>query len=68
MMCWDYNTHDVFVGELVETHVDEQVLTDGKIDLSKAHPILFDLSSRQYWRLGPAVGKCWSVGKSLKEK
>jgi flavin reductase (DIM6/NTAB) family NADH-FMN oxidoreductase RutF len=62
----DYDTHEVFVGELIQTHVDENVLTEGKIDLSKVNPIFFDLSSLEYWSLGPSVGKCWSVGKSLK--
>ena len=26
------------------------------------------MSSLKYWRLGPAVGDCWNVGKSLKGK
>jgi hypothetical protein len=42
------------------------VLTNGKIDLSKLRPLLFDMASVKYWRLGEAIGNCWNVGKSLK--
>ena len=59
-------THDIFIGELVQTYADEGVMTDGKIDIAKVRPLLFDMASLKYWRLGPAVGKCWNAGKSLK--
>jgi flavin reductase (DIM6/NTAB) family NADH-FMN oxidoreductase RutF len=62
----DLKTHDIFIGELVETYADDSVLTSGKIDVAKLRPLLFDMASVQYWRLGPALGKCWNVGKALK--
>ncbi len=64
----DYPTHDIFIGELVQTYVDDSVMTQGKIDISKVKPLLFDMASVKYWRLGPSVGDCWKVGKSLKKK
>ncbi len=64
----DFPTHDVFVGEIVETYVEESVLTNGKVDLAKVRPLLFDMASVQYWSLGTPVAKCWSVGKTLKVK
>ncbi len=63
----DFNTHDIFIGELVQTYVDDRVMTNGKIDISKLRPLLFDMASMQYWSLGAAVGKCWNVGKALKK-
>jgi flavin reductase (DIM6/NTAB) family NADH-FMN oxidoreductase RutF len=54
---------DVFIGEIVETYADENVLTDGKVDLSKVNPLLFDMTSVQYWSLGKAAGKCWNIGR-----
>lgn len=42
-------------------------MTDGRIDIAKLRPLLFDMASVQYWRLGPVVGHCWNVGKSLKK-
>ncbi len=64
----DYDTHDIFVGRLVQTYAQEEVLVGGKIDIAKVRPLLFDMSSIKYWRLGPAIGKCWSAGKALKAK
>jgi flavin reductase (DIM6/NTAB) family NADH-FMN oxidoreductase RutF len=59
----DARTHDVFVGEIVATWADPAVLTDGRIDLGKVRPLLFDMSSREYWTLGPSIARCWSEGK-----
>jgi hypothetical protein len=64
----DFTTHDIFIGELIQTYAEDDVLTGGKIDVAKLRPLLFDMASVKYWRLGPAVGKCWNVGKSLKSK
>jgi flavin reductase (DIM6/NTAB) family NADH-FMN oxidoreductase RutF len=64
----DFTTHDIFIGELVQTYADDGVMTDGKIDISKLRPLLFDMASKRYWSLGGSVGNCWSAGKSLKSK
>lgn len=64
----DYTTHDIFVGELVQTYSDDKVMTDGKIDIAKLKPLLFDMASVKYWRLGSAAGNCWNAGKSLKRR
>jgi flavin reductase (DIM6/NTAB) family NADH-FMN oxidoreductase RutF len=64
----DYATHDIFIGELVQTFAADSVMSGGKIDIAKLRPLLFDMASVQYWRLGPAVGPCWKVGKALKRK
>jgi flavin reductase (DIM6/NTAB) family NADH-FMN oxidoreductase RutF len=64
----DYKTHDIFVGELVQTYADDSVMKDGKIDIAKLRPLLFDMSSIQYFSLGQPVGKCWNVGKALKRQ
>lgn len=63
----DFSTHDVFIGELVQTYADDQVVADGKIDIARLRPLLFDMASVKYWRLGPPVGDCWKTGKSLKK-
>lgn len=63
----DFETHDIFIGELVQTHVAEDVLSEGKIDIARLRPLLFDMASMNYFRLGPAIGQCWNVGKSLKK-
>jgi len=62
----DFPKHDVFVGEIVETHCDEHILTDGVVDFSKVHPILFAMNDRSYWKLGDRFAKAWNIGKELK--
>lgn len=64
----DFSTHDIFVGELVQTHADESVVLNGNIDIASLKPLLFDMASKQYWSLGQPLGKCWNAGKSLKRK
>lgn len=62
----DYPSHDVFIGEIVQTHAEAEVLVDGKVDIARLRPLLFDMASKQYWSLGEAVANCWNVGKQLK--
>ena len=61
-------THDLFVGEVVGTYANVEVLTNGAVDIAKLKPLLFDMSSRKYWSLGEPVAKCWSVGKDFDAK
>ncbi len=64
----DFSTHDIFVGELVQTYADESVIANGLIDIAKLNPLLFDMHTKQYWAVGKVLGKCWSAGKALKSK
>ncbi|WP_428565760.1 MAG: flavin reductase family protein [Solidesulfovibrio sp. DCME] len=59
----DLPAHEVFVGELVASHVAEGCLHDGKVDLEKARPLLFDYSSGWYFSLGEPVAPCWRAGR-----
>jgi len=63
---YDLPTHDIFIGEIVETYADESILAEGSIDIAKLKPLLFDMASRKYWALGGPIAQCWSVGKELK--
>jgi flavin reductase (DIM6/NTAB) family NADH-FMN oxidoreductase RutF len=61
----DFPSHDVFVGRVVTTYCDEAILTDGVVDFSKVHPILFVMNDRSYWKLGRKFAKAWKTGKEL---
>jgi flavin reductase (DIM6/NTAB) family NADH-FMN oxidoreductase RutF len=63
----DFPTHEIFIGELVNTYADESVISEGKVDIALLRPLLFDMASKRYWSLGSSLGKCWSVGKELKK-
>jgi flavin reductase (DIM6/NTAB) family NADH-FMN oxidoreductase RutF len=41
---YDTPTHDLFIGEIVETYADAAVLNNGKVDLARVRPLLFDMS------------------------
>jgi flavin reductase (DIM6/NTAB) family NADH-FMN oxidoreductase RutF len=62
----DFPRHDLFVGEIVGTYADAAVLTDGRIDLAKVRPLLFDMPSRGYWALGERLADAWEIGKALR--
>ncbi len=64
---YQLETHDVFIGEIVATYADEDVLTNGSVDLAKVRPLLFDMHSLQYWSVGRPVGKCWNAGKAYRK-
>jgi flavin reductase (DIM6/NTAB) family NADH-FMN oxidoreductase RutF len=65
---YDTPTHDLFIGEILETYAEESVLTEGKVDIAKVKPLLFDMSSIKYWSLGEPIAGCWMVGKQMKNK
>jgi len=65
---YDTPTHDLLIGEIVQTYADDSVLAEGKVDITKVKPLLFDMGSIKYWSLGDVVANCWSIGKKLKRK
>ncbi len=55
-----------YFGRIVNTVADESILNpEGKIDLSKFHPITYDTSTMGYYALGERVGQAFSDGKRL---
>jgi flavin reductase (DIM6/NTAB) family NADH-FMN oxidoreductase RutF len=61
----DFPTHDIFIGEIIETYCDEQCLRDGVVDFSRVQPILFIMNDRSYWKLGERFAGAWEIGKEL---
>ncbi len=62
---WDVET-GYLIGEIVASQADESILTDGKVDLGKLRPIIFDPSFNAYRVVGEIVGKAFSDGLKLK--
>ena len=54
------------VGEIVNMSADESVLTDGKVDLAKLLPVIYDSSTNAYRVVGDSVGTAWQSGKAIK--
>ena len=57
----------ILVGEVVNMSADECILTDGKVDLEKLQPIVFDAAAMSYRSIGSEVGKAWGSGKKYTE-
>lgn len=54
------------IGDIVNISVDERILTDGKIDPSKAEFISYDPVNHKYLLIGEAVGNAFKDGLKLK--
>ena len=55
------------VGEIVNVSADERVLSeDGRIDVSKLDPIVFDPVNNEYLKLGEKAGDAFQAGMRFK--
>jgi flavin reductase (DIM6/NTAB) family NADH-FMN oxidoreductase RutF len=68
----DMKTHDIFIGEIVEVHCDEDCLDGQAIDITRVKPLLFAMgdpaqftASSSYYRLGERLAPAWEAGKPL---
>ena len=57
----------MLIGEVINQSADESILTDGKVDLAKLKPIVFDAAGMCYRALGEVVGQAWGAGKAFTE-
>ncbi len=54
------------VGEIVNMSATEDILDEeGRIDLAKLNPIIFDSADNTYRVVGSVVGKAWESGKAV---
>jgi flavin reductase (DIM6/NTAB) family NADH-FMN oxidoreductase RutF len=63
----DLGSHDLIIGEVIETHVSEDCLTDGEPDAIKIQPVTYiEGQPGDYYCMGENVGKTFRIGKALK--
>ena len=62
----DTQPDEVFIGEIVVVHVNDDCFTGDTLDMKKIDPLLFSMSDKKYYRVGAEVGKAWSMGKGWK--
>jgi flavin reductase (DIM6/NTAB) family NADH-FMN oxidoreductase RutF len=60
-----YEDEPRLVGEIVGISVDEEILSDGKVDAVKLKPISFDPVNNRYLLLGEFVADAFIIGKKL---
>jgi flavin reductase (DIM6/NTAB) family NADH-FMN oxidoreductase RutF len=59
----DLGSHTLVVGEIVETHVSKDSLTNGNPDPEKIDPLIYTPDVQRYHRLGEVIGKAFHMGK-----
>ena len=57
----------ILVGEVINQSAAECILTEGKVDLAKLQPIVFDAAGMCYRAIGEVVGGAWNAGKKFTE-
>ena len=62
----DLGSHTLVIGSIEETHVSESCLTDGKPDILKIKPFIYEDPARRYSACGQVVAKAFSIGLELK--
>jgi flavin reductase (DIM6/NTAB) family NADH-FMN oxidoreductase RutF len=59
-------SHELIVGKIVETHVSEQCLVEGRLDPSKVGSFVF--TGRGYYALGEHIGDAFHCGIAINPK
>ena len=59
-------SHELIVGRIVETHVSEECLVDGRPDPGKVNPFLF--AGLGYYRIGEYLGDAFRCGVAINPK
>lgn len=54
------------VGRIENISADEAILTNGKIDIKKLRPIIYDGQNHTYHEVGSLVANAFSAGKAIK--
>ena len=61
--------HTRFIGEIVDVKAEESVLSkDRSIDIERMDAFFYIPGNRTYYRLGPYLGKAYSIGAGLRQK
>ncbi|MFC1987798.1 flavin reductase family protein [Chloroflexota bacterium] len=64
----ELGSHALVIGQIEETHVSEDCLTDGKPDVDKIKPLIYTTAPACYLVFGRVVARAYSVGLELIDK
>jgi flavin reductase (DIM6/NTAB) family NADH-FMN oxidoreductase RutF len=60
-------SHVLIIGEIMETHVSRNCLTDGQPDVAKIRPFAYSEGlAAQYYALGELLAPAFKAGRKLK--
>lgn len=55
---------NLYIGQIINTYVSTECLTNAIPDIEKIDPITFSSSNRTYWSLGQEKGKAYKIGRN----
>jgi len=56
--------HTHFIGEILDVKVDDNLLTDdGKVDIEKIRPFVFNPGAGKYHSIGESIGGAFEIGR-----
>ncbi|MFW9821162.1 MAG: flavin reductase family protein [Candidatus Thorarchaeota archaeon] len=61
------NKKDLYIGQIIDTYVSENCLTNEIPDIKKINPIIYSTSNRTYWSIGQEIGKAYKIGRNHKK-
>ena len=61
----EIGSHDLVVGEIVQTHLAESCEKDGKPDPEKIDPLMYCPGAEEYYSIGKSVARAFRVGKKI---
>lgn len=65
-------TTNHFIGEIVETHIDQDKIKDinntGSIDISAINPLVYISGLKEYRKIGDKIGDAYKIGKECNIK
>jgi flavin reductase (DIM6/NTAB) family NADH-FMN oxidoreductase RutF len=61
-------THAFVIGEVKSSYIRDDCLKDGKPDVEKIRPMVFNLEESSYSAIGNVVAKAFSIGREFKPK
>ena len=61
----NFPTHDIFIGEIIDTYCEEDCMTGNVLDFKKINPLLFVMNDRHYWSIGAQVTRAFRATQEL---
>jgi flavin reductase (DIM6/NTAB) family NADH-FMN oxidoreductase RutF len=63
----DLGSHALIIGEIIETYINQDCLTEGEPDAAKIKPFIYaEGPLAQYYSFGEVLAPAFKVGRKLK--
>ena len=65
LISYDEETGHLFAS-IKNVSIDESIMSDGQVDFSKYHPIIYEGLNHGYYKFGDKVADAFQIGKTIK--